>query len=41
MEYIKKEYDFFISHASEDKELFVRPLAKLSGADAGIIGSCH
>lgn len=28
MEYIKKEYDFFISHASEDKELFVRPLAK-------------
>lgn len=27
MEYIKKEFDFFISHASEDKELFVRPLA--------------
>lgn len=27
MEYIEKEYDFFISHASEDKEAFVRPLA--------------
>lgn len=24
----EKEYDFFISHASEDKELFVRPLVK-------------
>lgn len=23
-----KEYDFFISHASEDKEAFVRPLAQ-------------
>ncbi|MFC5683599.1 toll/interleukin-1 receptor domain-containing protein [Flavobacterium sp. MAHUQ-51] len=23
-----KEYDFFISHASEDKEIFVRPLAE-------------
>ena len=27
MEKQKKEYDFFISHASEDKEKFVRPLA--------------
>lgn len=24
-----KEYDFFISHATEDKESFVRPLAEL------------
>ncbi len=28
MHQIKKEYDFFISHASEDKETFVRPLAE-------------
>ncbi|MGN6401092.1 MAG: TIR domain-containing protein, partial [Flavisolibacter sp.] len=28
MEYKPKEYDFFISHASEDKESFVRPLAQ-------------
>ncbi|RXM53404.1 MULTISPECIES: toll/interleukin-1 receptor domain-containing protein [unclassified Chryseobacterium] len=28
MQQIKKEYDFFISHASEDKEIFVRPLAE-------------
>ncbi|PXY43673.1 toll/interleukin-1 receptor domain-containing protein [Flavobacterium hydrophilum] len=27
MEFTPKEYDFFISHASEDKENFVRPLA--------------
>lgn len=25
----QKEYDFFISHATEDKETFVRPLAEL------------
>lgn len=25
----RKEYDFFISHATEDKESFVRPLAEL------------
>ncbi len=28
MEYVSKEFDFFISHASEDKEAFVRPLAE-------------
>jgi hypothetical protein len=27
MVFTPKEYDFFISHASEDKENFVRPLA--------------
>lgn len=27
MKYIEKEFDFFISHASEDKDTFVRPLA--------------
>lgn len=26
--FIQKEYDFFISHATEDKESFVRPLAE-------------
>lgn len=25
---MNKKYDFFISHASEDKEIFVRPLAE-------------
>lgn len=28
MHQTNKEYDFFISHASEDKEIFVRPLAE-------------
>lgn len=28
MHQVNKEYDFFISHASEDKETFVRPLAE-------------
>ncbi|MDP4260112.1 MAG: toll/interleukin-1 receptor domain-containing protein [Bacteroidota bacterium] len=28
MEYTQKEFDFFISHASEDKERFVKPLVK-------------
>lgn len=26
--FVQKEYDFFISHATEDKEIFVRPLAE-------------
>ncbi|AWM12444.1 hypothetical protein DI487_00155 [Flavobacterium sediminis] len=28
MQHTNKDYDFFISHASEDKESFVRPLAQ-------------